>query len=190
MAINRLTRLKYKVLALAKLGLSFRKRDWQLLDYPVVIKESDYAAFSTDSPLYKPVPYSAFIVNWGLMGMGDTKDEALSALESTFQKVKLERGQNAEPLPRPGVSVPIQVAPASRVDAHPELAEDFIQRVLEIDWALITDESSLWDFNAGENNAPLFARIKDIYGIDVSDIQSARLCEIFERIAAGNNSWR
>jgi hypothetical protein len=198
MANSRLTRLKYKALALkykalalAKFCLSFRKRDWQLSDYPVVIKESEYGAFPTDSPRFKPVPYSAFIVNWGLMmGTGDTEAEAFSALQATFHQVRLERVQKAEPLPRPGTSAPIQLAPVERVEAHPELADDFIRRVLELDWALITDGSSLWDFNAGENNDPLFARIKDIYGIDVSDIQSARLCEIFERIAAENNSWR
>ncbi|MBZ5549345.1 MAG: hypothetical protein LAO22_15535, partial [Acidobacteriia bacterium] len=73
--------------------------------------------------------------------------------------------------------------PQERVSAHPELAEDFVYRVLELDWAWISDESSLWDFHRDETNDALISRIKEVYGVDVSDIQSARLSEILERIA-------
>lgn len=190
MAISRLTRLKHKGLALAKFCLSFRRSDWQFTDYPIVVRESDYGAYPTDSPRFKPVPYSAFIVNWGLVATGNTQAEALSVLEATFREVKMERLRKSEPLPRPGATVPVQVAPAERVDAYPELAEDFIRRVLELDWALITDQSSLWDFNANETNESLYARIKEVYGVDVADIQSAQLCEIFERIATEKSNWR
>jgi len=55
--------------------------------------------------------------------------------------------------------------------------------VLNLEWAWISDESSLWDFHGDENNEALVARIKEIYGVDVSDIQAAKLSEILERIA-------
>ena len=77
----------------------------------------------------------------------------------------------------------LEFAPRQRVSAHPELAEDFIRRVLNLDWAYISDESSLWDFHGAGTNGALIARIEEVYGVDVSDIESAKLPEILERIA-------
>jgi hypothetical protein len=59
-----------------------------------------------------------------------------------------------------------------------------VHRVLELKWAWISDESSLWDFHQDETNSALISRIKELYDVDVSDIQSARLSEILDRIAA------
>jgi len=96
--------------------------------------------------------------------------------------------ETEKPLPRPGTRVPIEFAPQNRINAHQELSEDFIHRVLELESAWISDESSLWDFHANENNDIYYAKIKKIYGVDVSDIKSARLCEIFDRIIAARKS--
>jgi hypothetical protein len=79
---------------------------------------------------------------------------------------------------------PIEFAPQDRVDAHPALLDDFIHRILELEGAFISDESSLWDFHMDMNNEELLARIKQGYGVDVSDIESANIAEILERIAA------
>ena len=78
----------------------------------------------------------------------------------------------------------IEFAPQDRVDAHPALLDDFIHRILELEGAFISDESSLWDFHTDMNNDDLLARIKWVYGIDVSDIESGNIAEILERIAA------
>ncbi len=78
----------------------------------------------------------------------------------------------------------IEFAPHDRVDAHPALLDDFIHRILELEGAFISDESSLWDFHMDMNNEELLARIKQGYGVDVSDIESANIAEILERIAA------
>jgi hypothetical protein len=77
----------------------------------------------------------------------------------------------------------LEFAPRTRVSARPELAKDFTRRVLNLDWAFISDESSLWDFHEAGTNKALIARIKEVYGVDVSDIESAKLPEIPERIA-------
>lgn len=77
----------------------------------------------------------------------------------------------------------LEFARRERVSARPELAEDFTRRVLNLDWAFISDESSLWDFHEDLTNEALTARIKEIYGVDVSDIESAKLPDILERIA-------
>ena len=87
-------------------------------------------------------------------------------------------------MPRPGTRVPVQFAAQERVSAHPELAEDFVRRVLELEWAWISDESSLWDFHWDETNDALYAKIEEVYGVDASDIKSAKLSEILDRIAA------
>jgi hypothetical protein len=78
---------------------------------------------------------------------------------------------------------PLEFATRRRVSAHPELAEDFTPRVLNLDWVFISDESTLWDFHEAGTNASLITRIKEVYKVDVSEIESASLPEILERIA-------
>ena len=85
---------------------------------------------------------------------------------------------------RPGVNAPLEFAAQELVSVNPELGEDFIRRVLNLDWAWISDESSLWDFHTDDTNEKMLAKILDVYGVDVSDIESARLSEILNRIAA------
>jgi hypothetical protein len=175
--------LHNRVLAVWKLCASFRKRDWELRDYPVAVKEQAVEP-AAEARRFKLRRYMAFIVNWGLAGDGDTEQDALRQLESVFGSVKAERKRTGERLPRPGITVPVQFAASERVSAHPELAADFTQRVLELQWAWISDESSLWDFHTNETNDALIAKVRQVYGVDVSDIKSARLWEIFDRIAA------
>jgi hypothetical protein len=79
--------------------------------------------------------------------------------------------------------VPIKFASDAQVRLDQDLSQDFVRRVLQLEWAWISDESSLWDFHSAESNDVLLARIKETYGIDVSDIKSAKLTDIFERIA-------
>jgi len=68
------------------------------------------------------------------------------------------------------------------------LADDFIRRVLQLDWAWVSDESRLWDFHHLETNAAIVAKIREVYGVDVSDIESANLTDILDRIAANQRS--
>jgi hypothetical protein len=165
--------------AVWKFCLSFLKREWKLQDYPLSIREQEIDPTYAGTRL-KQHRYIAFIVNWGICGAGDTPTEALRALEAVFETAKRKRPR----MPRPGTRVPVQFATQERVSAHPELAADFIRRILGLEWAWISDESSLWDFHQEDTNDALHAKIKQGYGVDVSDIQSARLSEILERIAA------
>ena len=162
-----------------KFCLSFTKRKWELRDYPVSIREQEVDPAYSGTRL-KQHRYMAFIVNWGLPGSGDTQAEALRELETAFETAK----RNRPLMPRPGTRVPVQFAAQERVSAHPELAEDFVRRVLELEWAWISDESSLWDFHWDETNDALYAKIEEVYGVDASDIKSAKLSEILDRIAA------
>jgi hypothetical protein len=79
--------------------------------------------------------------------------------------------------------VPIEFAQSTRLDMHPDLKADFVRRVLDLPWAFLSDESSLFDFHEAETNEVLVQKIRSIYGIDVSDIASGNLADILERIA-------
>jgi hypothetical protein len=173
-----------QVLALWKRCLSYRKRDWELSDYPVVFRTQECdPSFAYTAPRFKLHRYLARVVNWHITGSGDSRAEALQNLRCTFAAVKTRKKEKGEPLPRPGTNVPIEFAAQERVNDYPELCEDFIRRVLKFESAWISDESSLWDFHADENNDSYVAKIREIYGVDVSDIESANLTEILERIA-------
>jgi hypothetical protein len=84
----------------------------------------------------------------------------------------------------------LEFAPRKRVSTQPDLAQDFTRRVLNLDWAFISDESNLWDFHEAGTIGALIARIREIYGMDVSDIESAKF-PIFWSASPGTQpySW-
>jgi hypothetical protein len=113
-----------------------------------------------------------------MSGSASSRLEALEELRKNFDRFKATKPN----LPRPGTKVPIEFAARERVGQHSELANDFIKRVLDLEWAWISDESSLWDFHGEETNEILTDRIHRIYGVNVSDISSGNLADIFDRI--------
>ena len=168
-----------------KWTLSFLSPDWELEDYPISIRKQDPDPDEPydDNPRFKPHPFVASITNWNVSGFGNSKEEALSDLRSSFSMRKTNLKDDWKSLPRPGTKVPIQFASQERVNAHPDLTQDFIERVLGFQWAFISDESSLWDFHSESTNEVLLVKIKDVYGVNAEDIQSARIWEILDRIA-------
>lgn len=133
--------IRNRALTIWKLCASFVKRDWEFRDYPVTVKEQPVESSAAGTRL-KPQHFMAFILGWGLAGTGNTKEDALRELQKVFANVKAERNRTGERLPRPGTAVPVKFAASERVNAHPDLSADFIQRVLGLDWAWISDESS------------------------------------------------
>ena len=183
-----MTKTEQHIRAWWKCFLSLFKRDWNLSDYPITVRKHEINPDYVGTRL-KQHRYSAQIVNWlAVIGNGDTEEEALQDLQKHFSVTKAERGKRGTKLSRPGAHVEIAFASRERVDAHAELAEDFIRRVLNLDWALISDESSLWDFHTSDDNQALIVKINEVYGVDVSDIESAKLWQIFDRIAASRVS--
>jgi hypothetical protein len=154
------------------------KDEWTIDDYPINTRVQQVSEPSRPSRL-KPIPWTASVINWpGMSGSGNTRLAALEELRKNFGRFKATKKK----LPRPGTKVPIEFAASNRVGQHSELAKDFVQRILEVDWAWISDESSLWDFHGDETNDKLLEKIRRIYGVDVSDISSGNLADIFERI--------
>lgn len=175
-----LVRLRDGMRRLWKWCRSFTKTDWELRDYPISIKRQEPdlnlpARFTQN-------PYWARVLGWHIDAGGASKAEAMNALGEQFAKRKTDWLKAGKPLPRPGVHLPIEFASQERVGAHAELAEDFIHRVLGLESAWISDESSLSNFHFEETNGALVAKIREVYGVDVSDMESGRLWEIFDRI--------
>ncbi len=168
-----------KALMVSKWLASFFRRDWKLADYPVRLRANG-----------KDVPpdqqWLAQVLNWpGPAGVGATREEALIKLNESIEGIRKYRRTNQEHMPRPGTKVPIQFAPTTRVSADIELHDDFIIRVLGFapgSPVFISDQSSLGDFGDENYVAELQKRIREIYGVEVSDLKSGLLCEIFERI--------
>ena len=174
------TRMRNQVLAKWKYALSFFKRDWQWNDYPIWIRAQKPEKNDLQIPGLTLQRYVAMVVNWSTVsGSGDSKAEAMGKLKACFDNVKLTK-----PLPRPGTGLPIEFASQDRIMAHTELADDFVKRVLEVEGAWISDESTLWEFSLAENDDVFHARIKEIYGVDVANIEGGNIAEILERIAA------
>jgi hypothetical protein len=80
----------------------------------------------------------------------------------------------------------IEFARTTGINEFRAISEDFVNRIfgLEPGEYLITDESSLYDFTGiDEMELPgIHKKIQEMYNVDVSDIKSRNLLEIFKRI--------
>jgi hypothetical protein len=78
------------------------------------------------------------------------------------------------------------LAPTVEIEQYEPLANEFFEKILAMNYneCLVTDESSLWDFHSEETNEEYHRKIMEVYGTDVSDIESGNLVRIFERIRA------
>ncbi len=78
-----------------------------------------------------------------------------------------------------------KLAPTNGVDLFWEIAEDFMLKIFDFPPGnyLITDESSLYDFTGfGVEIEDLHSQIQETYALDVSDVESGNLLEIFQKI--------
>ena len=80
----------------------------------------------------------------------------------------------------------IELAATDELDMFRSLADEFMQEIfcMEPGSYLITDESSLRDFQGVEDlELPdIHRKIREVYSVDVSDIVSGNLVEVFARI--------
>ena len=116
---------------------------------------------------------------WDVGGWEILRRKHWQNLKKCFEQFKASKKN----LPRPVTRVPIQFAASTRVNLHAKLAKDFTKRVLGVEWAWISDESSLSDFSSEVTDDSLVQQIRAVYGVDVSDISSGNLADILDRIA-------
>ena len=80
----------------------------------------------------------------------------------------------------------IRFAPTSGVNMFMGISEEFMRKIFDFEPGeyLITDESSLYDFTGLDEMelTDIQKKIQDLYDLDVSDIASLNLLEIFMRI--------
>lgn len=80
----------------------------------------------------------------------------------------------------------IEFAPTTGVDKFRAISKDFMNKIFGFGPGeyLISDESSLYDFTGlDEMQLPdIHKKIQEIYNIDISDIKSRNLLEIFKKI--------
>ena len=117
-----------------------------------------------------------------MAGSGDSKGRAYQNLKRNLATYWSEHGA----LPRPGSRVALEFAASDAISRYEEIARDFLPRVLNISFesCLLTDESSLADFEVLEPGAEYTSRIKELYGIEVEELPDAKLVSIFRRIHA------
>jgi len=166
--------------AFLKRILSYRKRAWNIHDYPIRISEQKAQGDSGQEGRMNLVRWSAQIINWWQMsGHGDTRDEAMSKLEESFRQFQATHDK------RPGTGAPIEFASANLIQKHEDLAREFLQRILglNLDECFISDESSLWDFHNEETNEAYYRKIILLYNVDVSGVEGAKLGQILETIS-------
>jgi predicted RNase H-like HicB family nuclease len=158
--------------------LSFLRRDWQLSDYPIEARDLSVEPLPGFSGL-RYIRWLVRIPHWLLMaGTGDTREEAFAELQRRFEEYKSEGNL----LPRPGTKVPIKFAPSVRIDRYERIAQDFFPRIVNMDYenVLITDESSLFDLMLDVDEVQI--KIREVYEVDVRDIEDGNLARILERI--------
>ena len=171
-------KIAWQAQAVWKRLASIFKDEWTIDDYPIRVRFQQPTE-PVSSFRLQLIPWIADVVNWPAMsGKGNTKQEALNDMRENFERFIATK----EPLPRPGTAVRLKYAASHRVGQHPELTKDFAQRVLDLEWVRISDKSSLWDFHGDATNETFVAKIRTVYGVDVSDITSGNLADIFDRI--------
>jgi hypothetical protein len=156
---------------------SFFKSDWTFEDYPV--HTSTWVAHA----LPNPFPWEAYIVNWPRMHVGGMNGpEAIEKLRKKFESYVRDGAQ----LPRPGWQRGSQtnVPPTERIAGHRKLKHEFLENIV-FPWALISDDSTLLDLDSDRASPEdLAERIRNYFGVNVSDVSHEKIVDIFDRIEA------
>lgn len=152
--------------------LSFRKAEWSLDDYPVRLRQQPTSA---ETPAVRP--WCAQIVNWWLLGFGDTPEDALEDLREHLD-AKRARGS----LPRPGTKPPIELALADELRRHGEFAYEFVERVVGIRPSFMSDQTSLADFCTSEEAPGVHRKTALLYGIDTRAMIDEPLWKVLDLV--------
>jgi hypothetical protein len=169
-----------QALAVSKFLKSFFRRDWSVRDYPLKVSQRPVDQLLV-TKRFKELAWTAQIVNWWHMrGDGMSRDEALADLSG-----KLAVYKTSHRLPRPGTGAPLEVtwALSEAITQFEDVAYEIVERLFDIprEDCILTDESSLWDFHGEETNEPYLVALKQIFGVDASDLKPPTIAEIARR---------
>lgn len=155
---------------------SYTKSKWDIDDYPLRYKKQTDTKEEYNVGEFKP--WVVQIINWWTMtGLGDTKLEAYEHLKSNF-KSYLQHDQ----APRPGTNVPLSYADTSQIDALEDVAPDFFDKILDLDYyeCFISDESSLTDF--GRDDDETLQKINATYNLGLTDLGDGNIVRLLSLI--------
>lgn len=158
-----------QIKAIIKYFLSFFKREWTFKDYPL-------ETWSNPNAEQEDIKYGAKFTNWStFVAHGSSVLDAVENLRNNL----LAYGKENK-LPRPGRKVPIQFADSGRIEKYENIAVDFFDKIIGINYydCFISDMSSLFDFDL--DNEETMQKIKQEYGIEPSG--DLFLADIFEQI--------
>ena len=173
-------RFRHSISSTWKYIVSYSRVNWSLSDYPIWLKEQGPTDKHSSNRTTTP-RFVAQIINWPLVnGTGDTQEDALKELQKNFESIKARR----EVMPRPGSHVPLEFGSQVRINRYRELADEFVDQILDVEWALLADESSLWDFHGNDSNEVYLEKIKKKYHVDVSHVADGNIATILETITA------
>lgn len=159
-----------QIKAIIKYLLSFFKQEWTFEDYPL-------ETWANPNAGQEDIKYGAKFTNWStFVAHGSSTSDAIENLRMNL----LEYGKENK-LPRPGSKVPIQFADSDRIEKYENIAVDFFDKIIGINYydCFISDMSSLFDFDL--DNEETLRKIKEEYGIEPSG--DLFLADIFEQIS-------
>lgn len=152
--------------------LSYIKTKWDIDDYPLRYKKQTDTKEQYNIGELKP--WVVQVINWWTMtGLGDTKQQAYEHLKTNFKSF-LEFNQ----APRPGTSVPLSFVDASQVDSLENVAPDFFEKILDLDYydCFISNESSLAHF--GRDDDETLQKINATYNLSLTDLGDGNLVRL------------
>jgi len=106
-------------------------------------------------------------------------------MKTLKKPIKLKTGKKTHTIKR------IDIAPDKHIRRHEEFAQEFIRKIFGIKRALLTDESSVYDFDfeinfdkdyVAHHTDRAVIKINRVYKVDVSDIKDLVLYRILDRI--------
>ena len=148
---------------------SFLKTNWEFEDYPL-------ETWKNPNAQQEDIKFGAKFTNWStFVAHGSSIPEAIEKLKHNLKEYSKDNE-----LPRPGSKVPIQFAESNRINENEEIAVDFFDKIIGINYydCFISDYSSLVDFDLDDKET--LEKIKAEYGIEPKG--DLFLADIFEEI--------
>src|SRR3989344_849001 len=159
--------------AVIKCALSFTKRDWDFEDYPI-------RTWKIIDPHNDHLPYAAGLTNWqAMITQGESPEKAMIPLKTHFEDAK-KKGWTIR---RPGTFHRLKVVFESgdNILRNEDLGYEFLDRIFGIKYVFFSDVTKLIDFESVESKEQTIGKIKESYGVDVTDIFDEPLWKILDR---------
>lgn len=158
--------------AIYKYFQSYNKKTWEFEDYPIRYKKARSVPGHYNIGELKL--WQVQIINWWVMsGVGDTKEEAYQMLKNDFNNYK----QHFD-LPRPGTKVPLQYADTSIIDNLEDIAKNFVEKVLDVNYneCFISNESYLETFGCHDDET--LEKINSLYNLGLTDLGDGNISRL------------